>query len=106
MDIQRLRNLTTGRLHTDIGCIYEDIEYLTGMEGIMTHMLPRACTCLMPYLKEKVTDERFWDGEYDTTHVGTFDIEPLNAEQVEDFQNRYMELPDPLEGKPVIGVVV
>lgn len=29
MDIQRLRNLTTGRLHTEMAHIYQDIEYLT-----------------------------------------------------------------------------
>ena len=31
MDIQRLRNLTTGRLHTEMGHIYEDLELITGM---------------------------------------------------------------------------
>ena len=54
MDIQRLRNLTTGRLHTKMEHIYADIEHLTGAEGVMTHQLPNACRALEPYLREKV----------------------------------------------------
>ncbi len=36
-DIQRLRNLTTGILHTEIGHIYEDIESITGAKGVMAN---------------------------------------------------------------------
>lgn len=54
MEIQRLRNLTTGILHTEVGHIYEDIEFLTGEKGIMTHMLPRACEAMMPILEGRV----------------------------------------------------
>ena len=35
MDIQRLRNLTTGRLHTQMTDIYMDLDYLTG-QSLMT----------------------------------------------------------------------
>ena len=56
MDIQRLRNLTTGRLHTEMGHIYEDLGWLTGESGLMTHMLPRAMDAVRPWLEEKVTD--------------------------------------------------
>lgn len=48
LDIQRVRNLTTGRLHTKMDDIYEDIEFLTGEKGIMTHMLLRAREAMMP----------------------------------------------------------
>ena len=41
MDVQRLRNLTTGRLHTEIGHVYEDLGRIAGDDGIMTHMIPR-----------------------------------------------------------------
>jgi hypothetical protein len=79
MDIQRLRNLTTGRLHTDVGFIYQDIEYLTGEKGVMTHMLPNAMRALEPWLREKLSDRRLWDGEYDPSHIGEIDIEPKTA---------------------------
>ena len=36
MNIQRLRNLTTGRLHTEMGHIYEDLGIITGETGLMT----------------------------------------------------------------------
>lgn len=74
MDIQRLRNLTTGRLHTQIGHIYVDLEMLTGEQGLMTHMLPGVMKAVEPWLKEQVNDDRFWDGEYDITHTGNFDL--------------------------------
>ena len=50
MDIQRIRNLTTGSLHTDMDHVYKDIEYIVGEKGIMTHMIPNACSSLEPYL--------------------------------------------------------
>ena len=74
MDIQRLRNLTTGRLHTDISHVYEDLGIITGEAGLMTHMLPRAMRAAEPWLREHVTDARFWDEQYDTTHTGEFDL--------------------------------
>lgn len=70
MDIQRLRNLTIGRLHTEIGHVYEDLETITGERGLMTHMLPRALVAVEPWLHEHITEPRFWDGGYDTTHIG------------------------------------
>jgi hypothetical protein len=78
MDIQRLRNLTTGRLHTKMEHIYEDISLITGEDGVMTHQLPNACRAMEPYLREKVPDARFWDGEYDTTHTGEIDMPPMD----------------------------
>lgn len=105
MDIQRLRNLTTGRLHTDIGHIYEDLEAITGQKGLMTHMLPRAMRSVEPWLRENVTEPRFWDGEWDTTHTGEYPLpEPTDADR-EAMTERYMAQLNPLEGKAVIGVV-
>lgn len=106
MDIQRLRNLTTGRLHTDIGCIYEDIETITGEPGLMTHMLPRAMRAVEPWLREHVTDERFWDGKFDKTHTGDYELpEPTKDDRSAMFA-RYAAQPNPLEGKEVITVHV
>lgn len=106
MDIQRLRNLTTGRLHTEIGHVYEDLEIITGEKGLMTHMLPRAARAVEPWLREHVTGPRFWDGEYDTTHAGECDLpEPTDSERAAMFE-RYKEQPNPMEGKEVIAVQV
>ena len=96
MDIQRLRNLTTGRLHTEIDHIYEDLEVITGESGLMTHMLPRAMRAVEPWLREHVKDDRFWDGEFDTLHVGEFNLpDPTERERTEMF-DLYKEQPNPL----------
>ena len=106
MDIQRLRNLTTGILHTDIDCVYQDLEFLTGEKGLMTHMLPRAMKAVEPWLKEQVTDARFWDGEFDTEHKGEIEIAEPTKEDRTLFFERFADMPNPLAGKKVVGVVV
>ena len=106
MDTQRLRNLTTGKLHTKMADIYQDIEFLTGIDGIMTHMIPNAMEALNPYLMDKVEDMRFWNDVYDKTHLGSFDIEPMNEEERKRFMNIYNKKPNPLEGKKAIVVAV
>lgn len=93
MEIQRLRNLTTGRLHTEMGHIYQDIEFFTGEKGVMTHMLPNAMSALKPHLQEQFKEERLWDGEYDPSHKGSVDAAPMNPEQVQAFWERYKVLP-------------
>lgn len=106
MDIQRLRNLTTGRLHTDIGCVYEDLEELMGETGLMTHMLPRAMKAVTPWLKQHVKDLRFWDGAYDTSHTGELPLpQPTDSDRKE-MRATYESLPDPLEGKTVIAATL
>jgi len=106
VDIQRLRNLTTGKLHTEMGHIYEDLGMLTGETGLMTHVLPRAMKAVKPWLQDKVTEARFWDGEYDTTHVGEFDLPEPTKEDQKAFFARFAEMPNPLAGKEVIIVQV
>ena len=95
METQRLRNLTTGRLHTDMSHIYEDLEFITGMEGLMTHMLPNVMRAVEPWLKEKVTDEKYWDGEHDPEHVGQFELQPMNESERKAMEVRYLALPHP-----------
>jgi hypothetical protein len=97
MDIQRLRNLTTGRLHTEIGDIYQDIEYITGMDGLMTHMLPNVMRATTPWLKNKVVGEEFWNDEYDTSHVGEYHLPPMDACERDEMMERYKALPHPFE---------
>ncbi len=95
MDIQRLRNLTTGRLHTKMEDIYADIDMLTGEAGVMTHMLPNACRALEPYLRDVAPDARLWDGAYDVSHTGQIAVPQMNAEQRAEFWKRFGALPSP-----------
>jgi hypothetical protein len=106
MEIQRLRNLTTGRLHTEMGHIYQDLELITGEEGLMTHMLPRVMKAVEPWLREHIIDARFWDDKYDTTHTGEITLPTPTTEDRELMFKRYAEQPNPLEGKKVINVLV
>lgn len=89
MDIQRLRNLTTDRLHTEMGHIYQDIEYLIGAQGIMTHQLPRAIRALKPILRARNYDERLWDEAYDVTHTGEIDVVPFDMNELVIFWEAY-----------------
>lgn len=102
MDIQRLRNLTTGRLHTEMSHIYEDLGIITGESGLMTHMLPRAMRAVEPWLRQHVTDSRFWDGEFDQSHKGEYVLPESTAEDRAEMFERYKAMPNPLEGKQVI----
>ena len=105
MDIQRLRNLTTGRLHTEVGHIYEDLGEIIGESGLMTHMLPRAMRAVEPWLREHVKDERFWDGKFDTSHVGDFKLPESTERERAVMFKRYKEQPNPLEGKKAVVIV-
>ena len=81
IDSQRLRNLTTGRLHTEMTHIYDDIGWLFDM-SFFTHQLPSAYKVILPWLKENVKDPRYFDGKYDVTHVGSYDLpEPTEEDR-------------------------
>jgi len=104
MDIQRLRTLTTGMLHTELGYVYNDLEEITGQEGLMTHMLPRAMEAVTPWLQEHVTEPRFWDGKHDPEHTGEYILpEPTYDDRAAMFE-RFKVLPNPLANKDVIIV--
>ena len=104
MDIQRLRNLTTGRLHTEVSHLYEDLGSITGASGLMTHMLPRAMKAITPWLKKHVTDPRFWDDEYDTEHTGEIDLPEPTTEDRAAMLELFKQMPNPLKGKDVVAV--
>lgn len=104
MDFQRLRNLTTGILHTEIGHVYQDLGYLTGDDGLMTHMLPRVIRAIEPWLREQISDPRFWDGQFDQTHTGDFPLSPMSALENKAALARYAAMPNPLDGKTVVVV--
>ena len=95
MEIQRLRNLTTSRLHTEIEHVYEDLEYITGMNGLMTHMLPNVMKAVEPWLQKKVTEPKYWNGEFETQHSGEYTLEPMNNDERALMLKRYNELPHP-----------
>ncbi len=106
MNAQRLRNLTTSLLHTNMADIYEDLGWITGESGLMTHMLPRALKACMPWLRKHVTDRRFWDGKFDLTHAGEINLPTPTTEEREEMFRLYAEQPDPLAGKKVILVKI
>ena len=102
IDTQRLRSLTTGRLHTEIGHVYEDLETIIGETGLMTHMLPRVNQAVKPWLEANATDPRLWDGQFDRSHTGETELpEPTKGEREAMFA-RFKEMPSPLAGKEVI----
>ena len=95
MNIQRLRNLTTGKLHTDMQHIYEDLEMITGQPGIMTHMIPRVMKAVRPWLREQVAEESFWEDVYDPTHVGEYDLPAMTEEESAAAMERFSKMPLP-----------
>lgn len=96
MDIQRLRNLTTGKLHTKLDHVCEDIETITGLPGLMTHQIPNAITALKPWLLDNVMDSRFWDGNFDITHVGNIELPEMSDEERDALLDRFVYTPSPL----------
>lgn len=95
IDSQRLRNLTTHRLHTKMDDIYKDLEWLYGVGGLMTHMLPNMLEAATPWLRKYVRDEKYWDSEYDVSHVETFILPDPLAPEREQMWDRYRALPSP-----------
>ena len=87
----RLRNLTTRKLHTNIKHVYEDIEFLTGQKGLMTHNIPSALRAIEPYLRRCVDEKRFWDGEYDPHVPGTIKITSMDRNDLTEFWDIYIQ---------------
>lgn len=95
MDIQRLRNLTTGKLHTQMEDIYEDIEALTGIRS-MTHQLPNVVKAITPWLRKVLADPRLWDGAFDVTHTGDIEVPTMSQQEQDEAIERFQEMPNPL----------
>lgn len=68
----------------------------------MTHMLPNASRAMKPWLEEKLKEPRFWDDQFDVTHIGEAVLEPMTKRELKDFMERYAALPHPFEklGQP------
>lgn len=95
MEIQRVRNLTTGILHTDLDCVYEDLSTITGLT-FFTQEIPNACRALHPYLREHIAEDRFWNEKWDREHVGEIDIPTMTEDYRSAFLERYRALPSAL----------
>jgi len=95
VEIQRVRNLTTGILHTDLDFVYEDLSAITGLT-FFTQEIPNACRALHPYLREHIGEDRFWTEKWDRDHVGEIDIPAMTDDHRAAFLERYRALPSPL----------
>lgn len=102
MDIQRLRNLTTGKLHTEMQHIYEDLGKLSGEDNLMTHMLPRMLDVINPWLKDQIKDSRFWNDAYDKTHLGDVYLRETTNEEKKEFVELFIKMPHPFKNKHTI----
>lgn len=88
MDIQRVRNLSTGILHTQVEHVYQDLETITGITGFQTVQLPAALFAIKSHLTRHLTDMRFFDGVLDTTHVGDVDVPVMDLGERDEFEFR------------------
>lgn len=93
IDSKRLRTLTTGRLHTEIHYVYEDLELIIGETGIMTHMLPNVLKAVEPWLRQNVTDPEYWDGAYNPNSTGTYMLPEPTAAERDQMKKLYKSLP-------------
>ena len=91
MQIQRLRNLTTGLLHTKIQHIYEDLETITGKSGLVAYLLPNLIVAVAPWLREHIKDQRVWDRKHDLTHTGEIELPEPTAEDRAAMFDRYRQ---------------
>lgn len=87
----KLRNITSGILHTGIGEVYNFFESYLGMDGIMTHQLPSACKALQPILKNKLSKDWFtneWIKDQNWQNTET-EVPDLTAEEKQEFWKEY-----------------
>lgn len=95
IDAQRLRTLTTGRLHTMIDDVYKDLQTIYGEEGFMTHMLPNLLRAAEPWLRTQGLDPRFWNGAHDPSHTGTVTLPVPSERDRAEMWERCRALPHP-----------
>ena len=88
IDNQRLRNLTTGILHTDISHVYADILKLTG-EKIYTHEITDKLPIIQAWLRTGLHKRMFWNNKLDQTHIGITNISRILPFEI--FAKYYMK---------------
>jgi len=85
----KLRNITTGILHTQIGDVYTFFEDYLDAKGIMTHQLPSAGRALESILKTKLDKEWFEKVWTKTGLDEPVEIPDLTDQEKKDFWKQY-----------------
>ena len=89
MKYQRIRNLTTGLMHTNIRDIKEDIAYLVGAKYTSSATISKSNKALYPFLEARLSDRRFFNKTHDEEHTGDIEILPLDEVEMKLFVSRY-----------------
>lgn len=116
-DLGTVLTVTTGRLLTDMGSVYEILNFMTG-EDLMTHQLPRASRACegpllsqFPKLAEIEVPKGFtgdtakavpqWVDTQKAIYGNAFEVEPLESFEHKNPLTELAEMTD----KPIIAVV-
>ena len=92
MDILRVRNLTTGLLHTEVHHCYEDLSVISGLNTIYTHQIPNLTRAVLPWLREKIQDDKFFNGKYNPSEKGVFWLPKPTEDEQKEIVRRFTEL--------------
>lgn len=68
---QRIRNLTTGILHTDLNDVLTDLKKICGPGMTSPLSIELSRKAVLPWLRAQGLDDRFWIKRRDTTHTGS-----------------------------------
>ena len=91
MDILRIRNLTTGILHTDIAHVYQDLSVISGLNTIYTHQIPNLTRAVLPWLREKIQDDKFFNGKHNPSEKGVFWLPKPTKDEQKEIIRRFTE---------------
>lgn len=91
MDVQRVRNLTTGLLHTEMHHCYGDLSVISGLNTIYTHQIPNLTRAVLPWLREKIKDDKFFDGKHNPSEKGVFWLPKPTEDEQKEIVRRFTE---------------
>lgn len=84
MSLQRLRNFTTGVLHTTVEQRQEDFNFLLDVTRTFHyHMLPFVEQGLVEVLKTRYPDQPLWDQALDQTISGSLNVSAFNESEID-----------------------
>ena len=93
----QILNITTGRLYTKMGDIYDFFDTVVE-SGIMTHMLPNASKAIVPILETKLAPkEDFFHNEWKPDSENPEITFEFTSEDRKTFWSNYTELPSIFE---------
>jgi len=78
--VQRLRNLTTRRLHTHIGDVCEDLETILATP-IAIEEIAIGIRAITPWLKKQDLPSTYWDDSKDQRNQSIYYLEDMSAEE-------------------------